>query len=105
MLDGCAVDHLQLIARRRNQEAAHSDSQSIQPRTAAETRKHLAESISSIGNELVHMAGHIGDVETKMIKEMKLFIRSYPKPPPRGELSKIPVRNLDQYQRGLFSLP
>jgi len=100
MLDDCAIDHLQLVARRRNQEAAHSDSQSIHPRSAAESRKHLAASVSEIGHELGHMADHITEIEAKMIAETELFIRSYPKPSPRGELSKIPVRNLDQYSRG-----
>lgn len=99
MLDSCAIDHLQLVARRRNQEAAHSDSQSIHPRSAAESRKHLAESLSEIGQEFGHMADHISEIEAKVIAETELFIRSYPKPSPWSELSRIPVRNLEQYQR------
>lgn len=99
VLDNCAIDHLQLVARRRNQEAAHSHSQSIHPRTARESRKHLAESLSEIGRELGHMADHIGEIEAKVIAETELFIRSYPNPSPWGELGKIPVRNLEQYQR------
>lgn len=99
MLDNCAIDHLQLVARRRNQEVAHSDSQSIHPRTAAESRKNLAETLSEIGQELGHMADHIGEIEAKVIAETELFIRSYPSISPRSELSRIPVRNLEQYQR------
>jgi hypothetical protein len=72
MLDGCALDHLQLVARRRNLEAAHSDSQSIHPRTAAESRSNLANSLREIGHELGHMAEHIGEIEEKMIAEATL---------------------------------
>jgi hypothetical protein len=99
MLDNCAIDHLQLVARRRNQEAAHSDSQSIHPRSAVESRMHLADSLSEIGQELGHMADHIGEIESKVIAETELFIRSYPKPSPWDELSRISVRDLDQYPR------
>lgn len=97
ILDNCAIDHLQLVARRRNQEAAHSDSQSIHPRTAADSRKHLAASLSAIGQELGHMANHIGEIEAKVIAETELFIKSYPRPSPWDALSRIPVRDLDQY--------
>jgi hypothetical protein len=98
MLDDCAIDHLQMIARRRNLEAAHSESQSIHPRTVAESKLHLAGSLSEIGSELGHMADHIGRIEEKMIAEAKLFIRSYPDIPPLIELTKIPVRSLEQYR-------
>lgn len=98
MLDGCAIDHLQLVARRRNLEAAHSESQSINPRTAHESRIHLAKSIPEIIFELGHMADHLGAIEEKMISETNLFIKSYPRVSPRAELARIPVRDLDQYQ-------
>jgi hypothetical protein len=97
MLDTCAIDHLQIVARRRNLEAAHSESQFIHPRTAEESRKHLASSIAEIGYELGHMADHIGTIEKKMIEETELFIRSYPNVSPLSELERIPVRNFEQY--------
>lgn len=96
MLDGCAFDHLQMVARRRNLEASHSDSQAIHPRTAAESRNHLAKSLGEIGYELGHMADHIGKIEEKMFAEIELIIGSYPAAPPVEALSRIPIR-LDQY--------
>ena len=98
VLDGCAFDHLQLVARRRNLEAAHSESQSINPRTASESREHLAKSLKEIGYDLGHMADHIGAIEKKMIEESELYIKCYPAVPPRDELMRIPVRWLEQYQ-------
>ena len=100
MLDDCAIDHLLLVARRRNLEAAHSESQSIHPRTTVESRNHLARSVLEIGQELGHMADHIGVVEDKMIAETELFVRSYPNAPQPNELTNIPVRNFDQYAGG-----
>ena len=97
ILDKCAFDHLQIVSRRRNLEAAHSESQSIQPRTAAESRKHLAKSLDEVGYELGHMADHIGKIEEKIIEEINLVISSYPSRPPFEQLSRIPVRCLDQY--------
>lgn len=101
MLDGCAFDHLQMVARRRNLEAAHSESQSLHPRTASESRSHLARSLNEIGYELGHMADHIGKIEEKMIVETELFIRSYPAVPIVDELARIPVRWLAQYHPDL----
>lgn len=97
MLDDCAFDHLQLVAQRRNLEAAHSESQSIHPRTAAESRRHLAKSLHEIGHELGHMADHIGKIEEKIIAETNLYISSFPAAPAMDKLSRIPVRCLDQY--------
>lgn len=97
ILDNCAVDHLQLVARRRNLEAAHSDSQSIHPRGARESREQLAGALSEIGQELGHMADHIGLIESKMIAETALCVRTYPRWPAWDDLSRIPVRDLDQY--------
>jgi len=100
MLDECAIDHLQIIARRRNLEAAHSESQSIQPRTESESKAHLTRSIKEIGQELGHMADHIGTIEDKIVAEVMLAIRSYPKAPTYIELAKIPVRDFEQYGQG-----
>jgi hypothetical protein len=99
MIDSCAVDHLQMVARRRNLEAAHSESQSIHPRTPKESRRHLGRSVTEIGSELGHMADHIGEIEEKMMAETELYIRSYPNISPYNELAQIPVRNLEQYHR------
>lgn len=95
--DGCAFDHLQIVSRRRNLEAAHSESQSIHPRTAEESRLHLARSLGEIGQDLGHMADHIGSIELKMIAETELFIRSWPAVPSVDDLIRVPVRCVHQY--------
>jgi hypothetical protein len=101
VFDGCAFDHLQMVARRRNLEAAHSESQSIHPRTSEESRAHLAKSLDEIGYELGHMAEHIGSIEEKVIAEAKLYVRCHPSTPSIDALSRIPMRWLDQYHSKL----
>lgn len=97
ILDKCAIDHLGMVARRRNLEAAHSDSQMLNPRTAKESKADLARALEVLGNDLGHMADHISEIELKMVKETDLFIKYYPKRPPLEELFRIPIRNPDQY--------
>ena len=99
MLDDCAIDHLQIVARRRNLEAAHSESQSIHPGSADESKKNLAIKIKEIGHDLGHMADHIGMIEEKIIAEIKLYILSYPELPSIEDLSRIPIINPERYHQ------
>lgn len=68
--EGCLEEHLKIVGRRRNVEAAHSDSPLIVVRSAAESREQLKKDIEDLGNEFVHMLGHIGDLERRMESEL-----------------------------------
>lgn len=48
-LEGCVIKHLQLVARRRNVEASHSDTLAIHPRTASASRQQLSAALDDIG--------------------------------------------------------
>lgn len=93
----CAFDHLQVIARRRNAEAAHADSPALNPRTAAESRHDLRASLLTLGHSLGHMADHISKIEAKMIKELELVIHHYPKRPPYEALLRVSCRTIEHY--------
>ena len=97
LFENCAFDHLQLVARKRNLEAAHSESQSLNPRTAKETRDQLAKAINEIGYDLGHMADHIGAVEVKILAELDLIVRDFPERPDYGDLLSVPVRWVGQF--------
>lgn len=90
-LDGCVFDHLQLVNRRRNVEAAHSDTLTLNVRTAEASREDLSQALKRICQEFGHMCEHIGDIEGAMLKEINLHIAHQPDPPPLEELAKIPV--------------
>lgn len=91
-LDKCVLTHLELVGRRRNLEAAHSDSQTIDARSAAESRSQLATTLEEVGTELGHMAQHIGEIEIKMLGEIGLIVSRWPTEPTVHESMKIPAR-------------
>lgn len=93
-LDSCVFTHLQLVARRRNLESAHSDSQNIHVRTAEQSRAQLAETLKNVGQELGHMTDHIGQIERRMIAEIEMYLAHYPDVPPAHLLMGIPARPL-----------
>ena len=74
--DHCLIEHLKLVNRRRNLEAAHSDTQALNIRSAEESRLQLERDSLEVGNEFVHMLKHIGDLEIMMSNEIKSRIRS-----------------------------
>ena len=70
----CLFEHLKIVGRRRNIEAAHSDTQLLRIRTAANSRERLGADSLDAGNELVHMLQHIGDLEAHMMEELTAIV-------------------------------
>lgn len=66
----CLSDHLRIVGRRRNIEAAHSDTQFLNIRTAEESRAQMSRDLLEIGSDLVHMLQHIAEIEQSMIGEL-----------------------------------
>lgn len=67
----CLAEHLKIVNRRRNIEAAHSDTQELRIRTVAESRAHLERDSVESANEFVHMLSHISDLEKRMMEELR----------------------------------
>lgn len=67
----CLIEHLKIVNRRRNLEAAHSETQGLRLRAASDSRAQLAIDSMEVGNELVHMLQHISELEELMGKELK----------------------------------
>jgi len=72
--DHCLIEHLKIVNRRRNIEAAHGEAKSLRLRSSVESRSQLAQDSVEIGNELVHMLRHIADLEAHMMNELNLRI-------------------------------
>jgi hypothetical protein len=92
VLDECGFDHLALVNRRRNNEAAHASQSPMRLRSAVESRVDLGVSLTEVGGDLEHMARHIGDIERAMIKEIQLFIEWQPGMPPANAFLAIPAK-------------
>lgn len=67
----CLFEHLKIVNRRRNVEAAHSETQALCIRSASASRAQLMQDSLDAGNELVHMLQHVSDLETCMIRELR----------------------------------
>ena len=72
----CLFEHLKIVNRRRNLEAAHSETQGLRLRSTSESRTQLASDSVDVGNELVHMLQHISELEGLMVKELSSRIRT-----------------------------
>lgn len=90
--DRCIVDHLPLVAKRRNLEAAHAESPLLDPKGTAQSRSCLHKVLNEIGDSLVHMMGHIGKIESRMIDELQLITEMHPGHPDPAAFMKIPAR-------------
>jgi hypothetical protein len=75
--DQCLIEHLKIVNRLRNTEAAHAEVQSVRLRPSAESRAQLARDSFDIGNELVHMLQHVADLEDCIIKELNSHLGIY----------------------------
>lgn len=70
----CLNSHMNIVRRRRNIEAAHSSTIEFLDRTVDESNGLMQTQLDLLGNELIHMLQHIGDIELHMVKEMKFYI-------------------------------
>lgn len=100
VIEKCLFDHLAFIASRRNHESAHSDAQAPRHLSVADSRLEGRRTLMEIGRELVHMCQHLGTIEQKMVTEIGLFVRHAPDMPPMHELSRVPVRLSDLFEKG-----
>jgi hypothetical protein len=67
----CVEQHMKLVNRRRNVEAAHSDSIDFNPTTVGASQARLDAELTEIGENLIHMLQHIADIELKMWEELR----------------------------------
>jgi len=70
----CLNEHMKIVNRRRDIEAAHSGLTEFVDREVSITRKQLGDDTSDLGDNFVHMLGHISDLEQKMLSEFKPMI-------------------------------
>src|SRR6266436_1474638 len=67
----CLFEHLKIVNRRRNVQAAHSETQALRLRPSTESRGKLEQDSIEACKELVHMLQHISDLEGRMMVELE----------------------------------
>ena len=70
----CLNEHMKIVNRRRDVKAAHSGVIEFVDREVSVTRKQLGDDTSDLGDNFVHMLGHISDLEQKMLSEFRPMI-------------------------------
>lgn len=66
----CAMDHMDLVNRLRNSEAAHSSVQHLAVRTVQASKVQLLDDSQQLLNGFVHMLSHIEDLERQMLLDL-----------------------------------
>jgi hypothetical protein len=75
-IESCLATHLAIANRRRNTQASHATFSGFEPKPVAQVRARLDREVTELGDELVHLLQHIGQIEEKMREELEhaLFV-------------------------------
>jgi len=66
----CAMDHMDLVNRLRNSEAAHAGVQTLVVRTAEASKSRLMGESDQLLAGFVHMLSHVSDLEQRMLSDL-----------------------------------
>lgn len=66
----CAMDHMDLVNRLRNSEAAHSGVQQLNARSVGASKLQLMQDSQEALNGFVHMLSHVEDLERSMLVDL-----------------------------------
>lgn len=66
----CAMDHMDLVNKLRNSQAAHSDVQSLNIRTSADSKAQLNKDGDDVLSGFLHMLSHLGKLEERMLEDL-----------------------------------
>jgi hypothetical protein len=74
--DRCLDEHIRMVNRRRDLEAAHSGVVGFSDKGESATRKQADSDLTAIGNDFLHLLQHIGELEGRMLSELEAGITS-----------------------------
>lgn len=66
----CAMDHMDLVNRLRNSEAAHAGVQQLKIRSVGASKAHLMQDTQEVLTGFVHMLSHVEDLERRMLVDL-----------------------------------
>jgi hypothetical protein len=68
--DHCALDHMDLVNKLRNSQAAHSEIQSLNIRTVAQSKEQLLADSTEVMEGFLHMLEHLEKLEDRMFEDL-----------------------------------
>ena len=66
----CAMNHMDLVNKLRNSQAAHSEVQPLKIRSIAESKAQLHQNCQEILSDFIHMLSHLKGLEKKMLADL-----------------------------------
>lgn len=66
----CAMDHMDVVNKLRNSQAAHSEVQTLNIRSIAESKAQLLRDSDEVLSGFVHMLSHLEDLEQKILADL-----------------------------------
>jgi len=66
----CAMDHMELVNKLRNSQAAHSGSQNLNIRSVAESKAQLLKDNTDVLSGFLHMLSHLEKLEDSMLDDL-----------------------------------
>lgn len=68
--DRCAMDHMDLVNKLRNSQAAHSGIQNLNIRSAKESKEQLLKDSDEVLSGFLHMLSHLEKLEESMLDDL-----------------------------------
>jgi hypothetical protein len=68
--DECALNHMDLVNKLRNTQAAHSDIQTLNIRSPEESKAQCFADCQAVLSDLKHLLSHLGKLETMLMKDI-----------------------------------
>ena len=66
----CAMDHMDLVNKLRNSQAAHSGIQSLNTRSVEDSKAQLLKDCDEVLSGFLHMLSHLEDLEERMLTDL-----------------------------------
>lgn len=70
-IDGCLIEHLKIVGRKRNLETAHSSALALDVRTVEASRTQNHADGHAMAKEFIHLLEHLADLEAHMLGELE----------------------------------
>src|SRR5215213_10456252 len=88
----CLDEHMKIVTRRRDAEAAHSGvtkfAEKIAQMPISKMRKQFYKEIMEAGEDFIHMLQHIGEIEDRMLAELNSLLTAGVRPIIRFSIKK-----------------
>lgn len=70
VFEHCAMDHMNIVNKLRNSQAAHSEIQTLNPTDVGNSKEQLMVDSNEVLNAFLHMLSHLEDLEQEILADL-----------------------------------